>query len=210
MHKTLEALVRKYPDLSPCVDDVQRAYDLLYACYSNKGKVLICGNGGSAADCEHMTGELMKGYLLRREIMGLERKTLLETLDAELVDKLQHTLPAISLVSQSGLITAITNDTASDMIFAQQVFGYASSGDVVIGISTSGNAANVINALQVGRALGAKTLGLSGQTGGKMREHCDVCVCVPYTTVTEIQERHLPVYHALCAMLESEFFGAPN
>lgn len=209
MNHILEKLIAKYPDLEPCLPSIEAAGALLQECYRQQGKVLLCGNGGSAADCEHIVGELMKGFTRKRPLPTAMRQQLTELYPEHgdyLADHLQGALPAISLVSQSGLISASANDVAADMVYAQQVLGYGRSGDVVWGISTSGNSANVLHALQVGKALGLKTLGLTGQSGGRMRELCDVAICVPWTATADIQERHLAVYHALCTWVEQSFF----
>jgi D-sedoheptulose 7-phosphate isomerase len=214
-----DRLVQNYPDLEPCQADVVRAYETLAACFRAGGKLLICGNGGSAADCEHIVGELMKGFLRPRPTPASVSAALKAADPATgdyLTDHLQGALPAISLVSQTSLMTAFANDVAPDMVFAQQVYGYGRAGDdsparwragdVVLGISTSGNSRNVLHAVRVGRALGLTAIGLTGQSGGQLPGLCDVTIRVPYTTVTEIQERHLAVYHALCAQLEEDFF----
>lgn len=209
MDAYLQKLVSKYPDLAACAPDVQRAYTLLLKTFQGGGKLLLCGNGGSAADCEHIVGELMKGYLRPRPLTDAMRQRLLDaSLDngAYLADHLQGALPAISLTSQTALLTATANDTAADMIFAQQVYGYGRPGDAVLGISTSGNSRNVVQALQVGRALELRTVGLAGQTGGALSAICDVTICVPWTETADVQERHLAIYHALCAMLEAAFW----
>ncbi len=151
----------------------------------------------------------MKGFELKRLVSAEMREKLIQQnpeIGAYLADNLQGTLPAIALTTHSALISAISNDVTSDMVFAQQVYGYGQAGDVLLGISTSGNSANVINAIHVAKTLGLQTIGLTGKTGGKMSELCDVTICVPYDTTAEIQERHLPVYHALCSLLEQEFF----
>lgn len=200
----------QYPALQVCRDAIEQGFLTLRTCYDNQGKVLICGNGGSAADGEHIVGELMKGFMRRRPLPTAQReqfRTLFPTDGDYLADHLQGALPAIALTGQIALSTAFLNDVAADMIFAQQVYGYARSGDVVLGISTSGNSANVLNALKVGKALGAKTIGLTGQNGGQMKSFCDVVISVPATVVYQVQEYHLPVYHLLCRMLEEEFFG---
>lgn len=210
MDKHLSNLIEKYPDLQATSDSVQAAYRLLKACYEGGGKTLFCGNGGSAADCEHLVGELMKGYLRARPVPHDVRARLQEVSAEEggyLADHLQGALPAISLVSQMGLITAYANDVAADMIFAQQVYGYGAPGDVLVGISTSGNSRNVLHALRVARAQGLRTLGFSGESGGAMAPLCDVLVRAPWQATADIQERHLAIYHALCGMLEDRFFG---
>jgi D-sedoheptulose 7-phosphate isomerase len=213
MQNHIQPLIDKFPDLAACREDVEQAFLLLRACFQAGGKLLLCGNGGSAADCEHLVGELMKGYLSPRPLPAATRQQLEESFPENgryLAGHLQGALPAISLASQMGLITAYANDVAADMIFAQQVYGYGRDGDVIAGISTSGNSRNVLHALQVGRALGLRTLGFSGGSGGGMKPLCDVCVCVPATRTADIQERHLALYHALCAMLEEAFFGEEN
>ena len=210
MNPMLAKLVAKYPDLAECLPDIEKAVALLSDAYGKGGKVLICGNGGSAADSEHLVGELMKGYLRPRPISAAMRQALVAAHPADgqyLADHLQGALPAISLVSQTALLTAYANDVAADMVFAQQVYGYGRAGDVVIGISTSGRSKNVIYALQVGRALGLGTLGFTGQGGGLMPALCDVTIRVPWTQTADIQERQLAIYHALCGLLEEAFFA---
>ena len=207
----LDQLVDKYPDLRSCLSTVQDAIDMLAGCYRQQGKLLVCGNGGSAADCEHIVGELMKGFFLKRPVPTDVRQKLNEAFPDNgdyLADHLQGALPAISLASHTSLITAFINDVAADMVFAQQVYGYGRAGDVVLGISTSGNSPNVLHALQVGRTMGLHTIGLTGDSGGKMKDLCDVTICVPWTRVDAIQERHLAIYHVLCAAVEAEFFSA--
>jgi len=205
----LHNLENKYPELSICLNDIQKTYGILKKTYNEKGKVLLCGNGGSASDCEHIVGELMKGFLLNRPIdESLKTKLMNEfSVEGELIGHhLQKALPAISLVSQTSLISAISNDVSPDMIFAQQVLAYGVKGDTVLGISTSGNSKNVLYALQVAKVLGLNTVGLTGATGGSLKDVCDVTICVPYHHTLDVQERHLPIYHALCAMLEEEYF----
>jgi D-sedoheptulose 7-phosphate isomerase len=205
----IEQLIFSYPGLDVCVADIKAAFNLLRDCYLHGGKVLTCGNGGSASDAEHIVGELMKGYLLKRPVPEAMRAKLLSSNPENggyLAEHLQGGLPAISLVSQTSLLSAIANDTAADMVYAQQVYAYGREGDVLIGISTSGNSMNVIRALQVARALGLHTIGLTGRTGGKLKPLCDVCIRVPAQDTALIQERHLPIFHVLCAMLEEEFF----
>ena len=209
MTTVLETLVEKYPDLSVCVPDVQAAFVAVVQTYRQGGKVLVCGNGGSAADSEHLVGELMKGYLSPRQVPSSVRQKLIEAFPNDglyLAEHLQGALPAISLVSQTALLTAFANDVAADMAFAQQVYGYGVAGDTVIGISTSGNSKNVVYALQVGRALGLRTIGFTGQDGGVLKTVCEVTMRVPWQKTADIQERQLGIYHALCAMLEETFF----
>jgi phosphoheptose isomerase len=206
----LSDLIKRYPDLVSCSSDVNAAFELLRDCFSNGGKVLVCGSGGSAADSEHIVGELMKGFRLERRVPDSLRHSLNAAFPEEatyLADHLQGALSALSLVSQTALMTAFANDVAADMVFAQQVYGYGKPGDVLWGISTSGNSKNVLNALYVAKVLGLRTFGMSGQTGGKMKALCDVTICAPSTETLEIQERHLPIYHTLCLMLEDLFFS---
>lgn len=205
----IEQLISTYPDLGICVSDIEAAFQILSTCYRSRGKLLTCGNGGSAADSEHIVGELMKGYLLKRPLSEEMRAKLLAASSQDgdyLAGHLQGALPAISLVSQTSLLSAIANDTAADMVYAQQVYAYGREGDTVIGLSTSGNSRNVMLAMQVARALGLHTIGLTGSTGGALKPLCDVCIRVPAPSTPEIQERHLPIFHVLCAMLEEEFF----
>jgi D-sedoheptulose 7-phosphate isomerase len=206
----IEQLISTYPELETCSSDIQAAFEILYACYRQGGKLLTCGNGGSAADSEHIVGELMKAYLLKRAVSEEVHTKLISAASQDgnyLATHLQGVLPAISLVSQTSLLSAIANDTAADMVFAQQVYGYGRPGDALIGLSTSGNSRNIILAMQVARALGLHTIALTGPTGGAMRPMCDVCICVPGESTPAIQERHLPIYHVLCAMLEEKFFA---
>jgi D-sedoheptulose 7-phosphate isomerase len=181
---------------------------LLKECYLGGGKVLVCGNGGSAADSEHIIGELMKGFILKRRIKQEDRdriKTMFPEDWQYLSENLQGALPAISLVSQSALAYAYINDVAPDMVFAQQLYGYAKEGDVLIGLSTSGNSKNVVNAIKVAKAFGVKTVGMTGDNGGIMKGICEITIQAPEHETYKIQELHLPVYHALCAMIESGY-----
>lgn len=205
----LEHLIQCYPQLKVCNQDIQKAFIILKETYENDGKVLICGNGGSASDSEHIVGELMKGFILKRSISNEHRDKLTTAFIEDgkyLADNLQGALPAISLVSQTSLAYAYINDVAPDMVFAQQVYGYGKAGDVLIGLSTSGNSKNVVNAIKVAKAFGLKAVGMTGENGGSMNGLCDVTIKVPSTETYKIQEYHLPVYHALCAMIEMEFF----
>jgi phosphoheptose isomerase len=209
-HPILQKLVDKYPEMAVCIPSIECAFELLQSMYQQGGKLLICGNGGSAADSEHIVGELMKAFNLPRLLSTSMRDKFIAAFPndgAALASKLQGALSAISLVSHTSLFTAFANDVASDMVFAQQVYGYGKAGDALLGISTSGTSKNVIYALQVARTLGLGTIGLTGKTGGKMIDLCDVSICVPYESTPDIQERHLPVYHALCLMLEEAFFS---
>lgn len=199
----LERLVRRYPQLAPLRDKVQEAYGLLEAGFAAGGKLLVCGNGGSAADADHIVGELMKGFYLRRPLPQEERQAL-----GEVGEKLQRALPALALSQHPGLSTAFLNDVDPYLVFAQQVYGYGRPGDCFLGLSTSGNSRNVCEAARVAKARGLHTIAMTGAGGGKLRELCDVCLNVPETVTADIQELHLPVYHTLCAMLEMRFFAS--
>ncbi|SFJ51287.1 D-sedoheptulose 7-phosphate isomerase [Halobacillus dabanensis] len=210
MEQEMERLLRKYPDLEVCRNDIEQAAHFLIKGYKSGKKTLLCGNGGSASDCDHIVGELMKGFTLKRPVDSLFEKELKEAFPENgefLAQNLQQGLPAISLASHSALSTAFINDVTPEMVFAQQVYGYGEAGDMVIGISTSGNSANVVNALKVSKAMGLRTIGLTGESGGEMKEICDVTIRVPWTETLDVQERHLPIYHSLCIILEKEFFN---
>lgn len=213
LKKNIEAilnnLLQLFPVLEVCRESIVMAFELMRQCYINHGKLLICGNGGSAADAEHIVGELMKGFLLKRNLKEVDRAKLETAFPQEgqyFYKNLQGALPAISLVSNIALATAFINDVMPEMVFAQQVYGYGKTGDVLIGISTSGNSKNVINAIKVATAFGVKCIGLTGAEGGLMKEFCKVTIRVPATATFRVQEYHLPVYHGLCAMIEAEFF----
>jgi phosphoheptose isomerase len=205
----LEELIRSLPELAECRPSIAAAFACLQQCYAGGRKVMTCGNGGSAADAEHIVGELMKGFRLKRELSPAHREQLRNNVPQEgdyLVSHLQGALPAISLVSQTALLSAFANDLDPEMVYAQQVYGYGRPGDLLIGLSTSGNAKNVINAVWVGKAFGINTIGLTGQNGGIMAHVAEVTIRVPALATYKVQEYHLPVYHALCAMVETEFF----
>lgn len=203
----LHTLVQQYPMLAPCQDDIQTAFSALYDCYASGGKLLLCGNGGSAADCDHITGELMKGFLKSRPLDSALCGAIDGMCTQGIASRLQGGLPAINLCAHTALITAISNDLGGDVIYAQQVVGYGRTGDVLLGLSTSGNAQNVCSAVAAARAKGLCTIGMTGRAGGRLRELCDIAICVPADSTPAIQELHLPVYHALCAMVEAAFFA---
>jgi D-sedoheptulose 7-phosphate isomerase len=205
----IDRLVNRYRDLTACRNQIEEAFHLLRDSFSQGGLLLVCGNGGSAADSEHIVGELMKGFQRPRPVPPQLQQALQAdwgTRGSEFGKLLQGTLPALSLTSQGALVSAIANDLAPDMIFAQQVYGYGRKGDTLLGISTSGNSANVCNAFRIARTLGLTTIGLTGRDGGELRELADCLIRVPRATTLEIQELHLPVYHTLCVMLEQAFF----
>ncbi len=192
-------LYERYPELQACKQEIEQALALLIETYRNGGKVLVCGNGGSASDSEHIVGELLKGFLSKRPVTD---ERIPESLRAEL----QGSLPAISLPSQCAILTAYCNDVSPEMMYAQLVYGYGKEGDVLIAISTSGNAANVAKAAEVARYIGVKTIALTGAKDSKLSELSTITVKVPETETYKVQELHLPVYHYLCAGVEKELF----
>lgn len=210
MEEHLNHLIDRYPKLIVCKEDIMQAYEILEAAYQNGRKLLVCGNGGSASDSEHIVGELMKEFKLKRKVYGNQAAALKE-IDLELgqvlADNLQGALPAISLTGHSALQTAYMNDAVPELVFAQQVNGYGKPGDVFLGISTSGNSKNVLYAAVNAKAKGLKVIGLTGAKENKLMKFADVCIRVPETETYKIQELHLPVYHCLCLMLEQKFFG---
>lgn len=197
-----EELFLRYPVLATCKDDIMSAFNTLLDVFHSGGKVLVCGNGGSAADAEHIVGELLKKFKKQRDLpSGVAAK-----LRPDLTAKLEGALPAVSLVSMSGILTAFANDVAWETAFAQQVLGLANSNDALIVLSTSGNSANCVAAAEVMNAIGGKVIALTGISESRLSAICDVTIRVPETETCRIQELHLPVYHALCAMLEDELF----
>lgn len=210
LQKHLDLLIERYPILELCKESIAKAYDIMEEAYSNGRKLLVAGNGGSAADSEHIVGELMKEFKLKRKIYAAQAERL-KKVDPELgevlAENLQGTLPAISLVGEPALTTAYMNDAVPLLIFAQQVNGLGKAGDVFLGISTSGNSKNVLYAAVAARSKGLKVVGLTGQKENKLEKFADVCIHVPETETYKIQELHLPVYHCLCLMLEDKFFG---
>jgi D-sedoheptulose 7-phosphate isomerase len=205
----LNSLIKKYPQLAGVKENISEAAEMLIYCYSTGGKVLVCGNGGSCSDADHIVGELMKGFEKKRPVKG-ELAEKLAGIGGErgkyLSEKLQQGLPAISLTVHNALITAVANDIDGDLIFAQQVIGYGNPGDILIGLSTSGNSQNVTDAIIAAKAKGMKVIGMTGETGGKIKPFCDVLIPVPETRTLSVQELHLPVYHTLCLMVENHFF----
>lgn len=193
--------MKRYPMLVGMREEIELVFEMIKDSYEKGGKLLVCGNGGSAADSDHIVGELMKGFYKQRKLPAAEKIRF-----GEQGEKLQGALPAIALSQHSALSTAFLNDVDPDMVFAQQVYGYGVEDDVFLGLSTSGNSVNVISAAKVAAAKGMKVIAMTGKDGGAMRELCDVCLIVPAQMTADIQEFHLPIYHALCAMLEDYFF----
>jgi D-sedoheptulose 7-phosphate isomerase len=207
--KIMIELIRRHPLLEETREDILEAARAIVTCFRNDGKLLICGNGGSCADADHMVGELMKSFEKKRPLPeGLKKH--LQSVDEELgnhmADHLQDAVPAISLCAHTSLITAISNDMEADLIFAQQVVGLGNEGDVLLAITTSGNSQNVVNAAVTARAKGLTVIGLTGQSGGRLKSYCDICLTVPALTTPEVQELHLPVYHTLCQLIEENLF----
>lgn len=205
--RELSLLIEHYPELESCKQDIISSFHLILACYTSNGLVMTCGNGGSAADSSHIVGELMKGFKKKRALTADQRnriEALYPKEGAVLADSLQRAMPAISLVDQSVLSSAFINDVCAEMVYAQQVFGYGKKGDVLIGLSTSGNSLNVVNACKIAKAIGVKTIALTGERGGVLLDLCDVIIRAPALEVYRIQEYHLPIYHTICSMLEAE------
>lgn len=210
LNQHINHLIDRYPKLIVCKESIVKAFELLETAYDSGHKLLVSGNGGSASDSEHIVGELMKEFKLKRKVFG-EQAEALKEIDSDLgqilADHLQGALPAISLTGHSSLTTAFMNDAMPELVFAQQVNGYGKAGDVYLGISTSGNSKNVLYAAVTAKAKGLKVIGLTGAKENKLMKFTDVCIRVPETETYKIQELHLPVYHCLCLMLEDKFFG---
>lgn len=202
MRPRLAELLSRHPALAPCSHDISRAIDALVGCYRSGGKVLLCGNGGSASDCDHIAGEMLKGFCQKRPLSGPAR----ERLGEELAGQLQGSLPTLSLPSFSGLFTAWANDCDPEYVYAQLVHGLGKPGDILIAISTSGNAKNVRHAVEVARRSGVIVIGLTGEIGGALAPLADIAIRVPETETFKIQELHLPVYHTICLAVEAEMF----
>ncbi len=208
-NRQLELLITRYPALSVCCADIRAAFEQMKTSYQHGGKLLVCGNGGSCADSEHIVGELMKGFCKKRPLSQELQEQLMKINPEEgaaIAAALECGLPAIALSAHTVLNTAFANDKDPDLVYAQEVMGYGNPGDVFLGISTSGNSRNIVYAMQVAKAKGLKTVALTGKNGGKIAGIADVSIIVPSQETYQIQEYHLPVYHALCLMLEDEFF----
>jgi len=203
MHPRIQILLENHPALSVCTGQIEAAFTALKTSYASGGKLLICGNGGSASDADHISGELLKGFQSKRPLSAEDR----EAVGPELADRLQQGLPALPLPNFTSLATAFMNDVDPQLIYAQLVMALGKPGDVLLAISTSGNAVNVGHALRVASAKGLTTLGLTGESGGTMLPLCELAIQVPSSETFRIQEYHLPVYHTLCLMLEDHFFG---
>ncbi|MGA1101343.1 MAG: D-sedoheptulose-7-phosphate isomerase [Opitutales bacterium] len=198
----IDHLCQRLPSLENCRDSIQQATDLLIQSFQQGNKLLLCGNGGSAADCEHIAGELIKRFSAPRplpsELSGL--------LGTELAQNLHGGLPALSLPSMIGFHTAFANDDDPAYAFAQQVIAFGKTGDVLLAISTSGNSQNLIHAVHTAKALGLKTIALTGENGGKLAPLCDLAILAPASDTPRVQELHLPIYHSICTVVENTLF----
>lgn len=206
-NKILDDLIRRLPVLEPCREDITAAAAAWQKCFEGGGKLLICGNGGSEADSQHIVGELMKEFTARRSFRDGVPERLREMFPEDRLDlRLQAALPAMSLGLNQVLTTAYANDADPEMIFAQELYGLGKAGDVLAALSTSGNSGNVLNAVKVARAMGVRVVGICGGSGGKLRGLCDVCILLPEKETYLVQELTMPVYHALCRMVEAYFW----
>lgn len=211
LQKHIDLLIKRYPNLQSIQEDIVKAYFILEECYEHDGKLLVAGNGGSAADAEHIAGELMKRFRVPRPVTPAyseKLKNIDPVIGAELAINLERSLMAVPLVAHEALTTAYINDVDGNGVFAQQLFGFGREGDVFLGISTSGNSKNILNATVVARASKIRIIGLTGKDGGNLSKVADVAVKVPETETFMIQELHLPIYHCWCLMLEDRFFVA--
>ncbi|MBQ3451965.1 MAG: SIS domain-containing protein [Selenomonadaceae bacterium] len=213
-NQKIEELIKDYPALAICRESLFAAVEIICEGFRGGGKLITCGNGGSAADAMHIVGELMKGFLLPRKIENFNPEFVKRAQDLFPTDveffkaNLQGALPAVSLVGETSLLTAFANDVSPNLIFAQQVFGLGRRGDVLLAISTSGNSDNVLFAVEVAKIIGIKVVSMTGQRGGRLRHLSDVSICVPANSSHKIQEFHLPIYHMICLAAETEFFGS--
>jgi len=205
--KHVDYLIERIPELSDAKCAIEAAVNALLASYRAGGKVLLCGNGGSAAACEHIAGELLKGFLLRRMPCGEELDRLTAALGEEDAKLLQRGIPAVALTAMSGIATAFANDVSPELLFAQEVYALGKAGDVVIGLTTSGNSRNVVRALKTARALGLTAIALTGEGGGACRDCADILIAAPARETYRVQEYHLPIYHAICAEVEAQLFA---
>lgn len=206
----VDLLVKRYPSLIVCREDILKAFNILKMSFLHNKKLLIAGNGGSAADAQHIVGELMKGFKKKRKISESDStkfKMIEKEMGTELSLNLQRALPAIALDGHSALSTAYLNDCSPLLCFAQQVYGYGNEGDVLLAISTSGNSSNILYAAVTAKAKGMKIIGLTGERNNELSKYADVCIHAPESETYKVQELHLPIYHCLCLMLEEEFFS---
>lgn len=206
--KILAELLKRYPSLALCEGEIENACEELLRTVRGGGQILLCGNGGSCADCDHISGELLKGFLLKRTLNEKDLKKFEPFPEGrELAEKLQYGIRSVPLPALSAAATAFCNDVAPEAVYAQLVLALGKKEDALLCISTSGNSENIVKAAVAAKALGIRTVGLTGERGGKLDGLCDVCIKVPETETFKIQELHLPVYHCICAVLEAELFG---
>lgn len=208
--KSIDQVCERYPALSDLRSKISDAAEMIIGCYTKGGKLLICGNGGSSVDADHLAAELMKSFESVRPLEESFKNRLYEISGIRgkyLASKLEHSLPAVSLSSNTALTTAVSNDIDPSLVFAQQIMGYGNENDLLIGISTSGNSQNIVDACITARALNINVIGITGKTGGKMKQYCDVLVNVPETRTAMVQELHLPVLHTICRMIENHFYS---
>lgn len=204
--EVLEKLFCAYPSVVQCKNEIMISLEILLSCWRSGRKLMVCGNGGSASDAEHIVGEMMKSFRFKRRISPEFAKTYEAIIGENVPDWLEGAAPALSLVSQTSLMTAFANDESAEGVFAQQVYGYGKAGDVLLCISTSGNSPNVVEAAKVARAMGILVVSLTGSRDSALSAMSDACIRVPSDKVYEVQEMHLPIYHALCAASEAELF----
>ena len=210
VYEHIDKMLSCHKDLEYLKENITEAVNAMTKAYYKGCKIMVCGNGGSCSDADHIVGELMKGFLSKRVLdQGQKSNVIRRNYDngTYLAKALQQGIPAVSLNTHSALISAVINDIGADMMFAQQVYGLGKKGDVVIGISTGGNAENVCNALKVAKIVGATTIGMTGNKNGKMNEFCDILLDVPSPETYKIQEYHIAIYHAFCAQVEENIFG---
>ncbi len=209
-YTAIRELLFRYPSLTACEAAISDGYRILEKTYEDGGKLLIAGNGGSAADSEHIAGELMKRFRLPRPVPAALTEKLIAVDPVRgkmLSERLERPLTAIPLTAHEALTTAYANDVEPAAVFAQQLYGFGRRGDTLLALSTSGNSENILNAAVVARALGIRVVALTGGDGGRLARAADVAVCVPEAETYKVQELHLPIYHCWCRMLEEHFFG---
>lgn len=208
MTPEIERLVSNYPQLAKISNDIDKVAEMLINAFGSGGKLLLCGNGGSAADCEHIVGELLKEFKIKRPLPENRKKRLLALgASDDYIKNVSGALPAVSLVNSMGYITAFVNDVNADYVFAQQLYALGNCNDILLAISTSGNSPNIVNAAIMAQSQDIKVIGLTGATGGKLRDLCDVVIKVPECDTARIQELHLPIYHTICEIVERYFWG---
>lgn len=208
MYLGIVELMEHYPELESIKNEIKCAVEVIAAGFRKGGRLFLCGNGGSASDCQHIAGELLKGFASERKALEKKRHNLESRgVERDIIEGLQEGLPAIPLIGADALCTAVLNDMAPSLIFAQQIYALGREGDVLLAISTSGNAENVKNAVKVAKALGIVTIALSGKGGGWSGKNCDYAIIAPADETYRVQEYHLPIYHAICREVEREFFG---